>query len=234
MATTAEGLKAEDSHQPPVNFEKKHGLTGISGGYTYPDIPGWDWYSLDKRFDYFFDRKQDPELFPKEIERFAKASSLPATAESVSAGGPHRMGMLRHLLKLEHQELTIIFARLAACNPEACAKIKFNPDKLRELSHAVQGIVSGMNTDDINYFIARERPENRQAFMPREHMRMQADKKIIARLGLSDSGPGWIACPATQQKIWDQIKQRPMSLDGPDEPPDQPLHRPRPQPSLSR
>ena len=218
-------LIAPESHQPAVLFEQRHGLKGIAGHYNFPDVPGWDWKSLDERFNQYFDRKADPELYPKLVENFAKASGKPATLENVRPGGALRKPMLRYLIELEHEEITRIYHALADLNPGAAAQLHFDPNNRAELSTAVQGLVSGFNTDDINYFIGRSRRGNEEQYSQRDVVRAAADKKIIARLGLEKTHSlGWIASPETQKKIWNQIKHRPMSLEGPDGPADAPLH----------
>ncbi|NBO19295.1 MAG: hypothetical protein EBV03_08750 [Proteobacteria bacterium] len=218
------GLKAADSHQPAVLFEQRHGLKGIAGHYKFLDVPGWSWREMDQRFEHFFDRKETPEKFPDLIREYAARTQQPVTPESVSRGGEHRKPFLYYLIAQETLELDKMYQVMASLNPEAAAKLHFEPSRPRELSTVVQGFVSGFNTDDINYYLARSRRENRKLFIPREIMRNEADKKIVARMGLDTHGLGWIASPTTQQKIWEQVKHLPMSLDGPDGPPDAPLH----------
>ena len=114
--------------------------------------------------------------------------------------------------KLHEAEIKSIFNMLELHNPEHVSKIVFDRSKPKHVKDVVHGMVSGFNTDDINYFMRRSySPHSLEhpVWIAEDAKRTAAEVKIMQRTQLKPRMQ-WIASDPTLDKIWQQVKDRPV------------------------
>ncbi|MCE9507290.1 MAG: hypothetical protein K8R48_03100 [Alphaproteobacteria bacterium] len=154
-----------DFCQPPVDFEKKYSLTGVSQRYRLPE-----------------------GLSPRDLQNYALLSWR---KESLTVA--------------EQQErLAGVWHLLTAYNPEL-NKVLHDPQDTDTLFHAIMGVASAFNIEDIQGFIS-------SATQPHRAWEMEKTSEFIKltevfnhyaipdRLNLR-----WVASPVTLRSIRDKI-----------------------------
>lgn len=155
------------SSQPPVDFEKATGLTGISQKYKFPG-----------------------GLTARQFDMCARGILPP-----FNQNPPEALGALKQ-----------IFNSLSALNP--VAKAIPHGDDPRYLVHAIFGMASSMNIDDITFFIEQCRATNNG---PVAHLTRQNPAYLSRFLPIvvgTGVYPSWVMSPATMDKAYAQIHNR--------------------------
>ncbi len=114
----------------------------------------------------------------------------------------------------EYEELVTMLGKLEVLNPEI-ARIRFDRANTKHLSDVVHGMVSGFNPDCIDHYINRLNGVNCLRGIE-EHMpeieRRALESKVLQKLGMeAEHTVGWIASHPTLEKIWMQVKDRPIA-----------------------
>ncbi len=122
-----------------------------------------------------------------------------------SDSSPEMTGAVRH-----------IFNKIAALNPAVAALP--HDDNPKYLRHAIFGVSSSMNLDDIKFFIEQTKATNGGpiAYLVRQDRAYDEMCSFIeARTGVS---PRWVPSPQTLMKICQQVASRPAKY-----PPQKPI-----------
>jgi hypothetical protein len=156
------------SSQPPVTYEARVQVTGVSRRYNFPG-----------------------GLTPEQFDLVAADLLLPHEDT-----GPDMMGTLKNT-----------FNKLAALNPGAESLAHDNNP--RYLRHAIFGMASSMNLDDIRFFIEQCKYTNDGPVAVLAHRDPNYDhlyNMVETRTGVSTN---WVASPATLMHIYEQVSTRP-------------------------
>ena len=186
-------------HQAARAFETRHGITGISGDYKLPG--GVDPVTFDKGFVWKF---EDGKLVTPPMLA-DKGLSLPAPLPDESAFGP---------LSRASPEVTAVYKQtwdnMVELNP-SLKDIKVNTGNAAELYHATNGVASGLNTNDINFFLERSRGNTRYGdyFHSSDFTKIEDD---------FNTRPTWIAAPETLKDIHGKLSGTTPDISLPAEP----------------
>ena len=202
--------------QPAIEFEKKHNVSDIAGRYKFPE--GVTSESIEQMTEEFIhasiyegkERKKYTKQFGQSI------GNAELTLEEVKANKNMTQAFEGFLEDLEHQAHTKMLGELEKLNPEI-KKIRFNRAKGGNIDDVLDGIASGFNHADIDHYLnftkdaGVKNPIEYRATESFAKLR-ELEAKIGERLeGVrSQKVLGWDASKSTLEKIWEQVKDRPV------------------------
>lgn len=202
-----------DSQQPAIEFEQLHGVSGVAGHYKFPDERKFGRSAMQQRIWDYYDAASNPG--PELIRKFGDVTGRPGvTRQDIQADKKLGSAFGEYLRRGRHEELTDMSRKLGDLNPEQIAKLHFDHMHTTQLSDVVHGMVSGFNPDDINHYVARFHGTACLAEVERtaeEVARRSLERKILDKLGKAGRQTiGWIASHSTLERIWEQVKGRPL------------------------
>ena len=168
-------------HQPARAFERAAGIKGIAAHYRYPHRMGA--VEFDDYYTWTFTGFATIE--PKVLA--AKGITCPPVG--ADEGIDDYLHRTPPAFLAELQQAWTDMVRL---NP-VLKKVKFDRDNVNELYDAINGVASGFNTDDLNFFIARGRTPEAHVLYTNPAM-----EQVEAEAGANME---WIVSPKTFAKI---------------------------------
>ena len=166
-------------HQPAREFEKAAGIKGIAAHYRYPHRMGA--VEFDDYYTWTF--KRSGLILPGVLA--AKGIACPAIGPTEDIDN-----YLKRTPPAFRAELQEAWGDMVRLNP-VLKKVKLDRNSVNELYDAINGVASGFNTDDLNFYIARSRGP-----ITRHHL--EGEELVEARVGQRMQ---WIVSPKTFAKI---------------------------------
>jgi len=159
-----------------------------------------------------YDALSRPDALAERLNLFGTALGHPITFQQIEANDNLRTAFEGFVQQREHEELSQMLAKLEALNPKIAA-IRFDRANTKHLSDVVHGVVSGFHPDCIDHYINFSRVGCLMDLErhPAETARRALESRILNHLGESaEHTVGWIASIPTLERIWEQIKGRPL------------------------
>lgn len=175
------------SHQPARRFEVKTGITSIAGDYQLPN--GMNAAQFEDHFNWQFlgDRTVPPPALAE--KGLMTSATSPELNLDVLKTAPPEVG----------QFYRQTWDHLVELNP-ILKDVKLDRTNLVEVNHAISGVSSGFNTNDINFYLER----NRGGASAKGYFEDPRFKWIAAESG---ERPTWIASPETLTTITNSVAE---------------------------
>lgn len=181
--------KPKDSHAPAIEFENKHGLTGIAGQYDMPDNrprEAWDADLVNQ--------------FAAHLVVFEKADMIPY----LDGETQKKMDDIRQDLPKKMPQMLNVLDSFTEKNPELSG-LELDRTDYREVYWAITGVTSGFNVDDINFY--KKTKDNVDA---KDENLAKTEKLYRDRVNKKYPGIRWRPSPKTMQTM---IQQEPKTKD---------------------
>lgn len=175
--------RKETSKTPAIDFEEKHGLTGIGARYNMPgDRSRAEW-------DINLVNTYGPPLFGLRIKE---------ERPHFDAYIQEKIDDLVQDAEQKYPQLNKLFDQFTEANPEL-NDLKLDRGSYKQVYGALTGVVSGYNIDDINHFTETQKQEDAEDSNWSES-ELQLSEQVMEKY----SFPNWRASPKTIQSILQQ------------------------------
>ena len=174
----------EAAHEPARIFELRNGVSGIAGHYQFP----YGMSAAEFEETYFWRLDSRPGILNETDIPENGANALKGDIdEFLSKSSLSFINMMSQL-----------WDEIVHLNP-VLKEIRIDKTSLHQVYHALLGVSSGFNTDDINLYLSLKCVEGRK---PQDIMASNPIRELIE----THTGPmGWVAAPKTLEKIERQI-----------------------------